>query len=263
MNLQESNNLIYHLCFDRNFDVTASHLADFADDETIQHWLSLPERRKMVYRRLVLGSVFDVVEFVFEKTFSHLTDDETENRILDFLQERKPQSPHFWNIPKDFYEYMVESEGFVCQGRPFLSDLARFEYHRWRMYQGLNQNLSFESQENLALDQAQVQLNSDLGLHVFDYAVHAVEDGGDVPVRQDTRILLYRDTESRVAEVFALNEKSFLMMDLLIKHTDLPLGQILEKVVQSFAEEDPQQLLQEALGFIKMLMEKKVILALV
>lgn len=261
---QPSQDLFYDLCFDPQFVWDEEVLLKKYPKDLIAHWAGLSETRRMIYRKLVFENVFDVISFVFNETFAVLGDEVARCAVRDFLHASSISSRHYYDIPRNAYAFWQETNFFQNADKPFLLELADFEFHRWELYQQQESMVAIENQSEVSLEEAKVILNPNLYLKNYSYAVHEIKSDESLESleKHPVPLVLFRHPDTTEVEVFRLNSFSFEFLQTLQQNLDQTLGEIFEMYMSRVETEDSQKLLQDLLQFLKVLLEKKIILAL-
>jgi hypothetical protein len=80
------------------------------------------------YRRLVYNVVDDMLQSAYPLTRSLLTEQEWNGLVQDFLSGHACQSPQAWYMPKELYEYVIQSAHPLKGRYPFLGELLWLEW---------------------------------------------------------------------------------------------------------------------------------------
>lgn len=79
------------------------------------------------YRRLITNIVSGIIDNGFPISRKYLGK-EWDELVSTFFKEHKCQTPQVWKLPKEFMEYVLESEYDKEKNLPFLKDLLYFEW---------------------------------------------------------------------------------------------------------------------------------------
>ncbi len=263
MNLQECNNWIAHLCSDREVAVTDESLAGLMSPAMAEHWLSLPAKRQTVYRCLVFSNVHEILSYVFRQTSRFLGDEKFGLSLRRFLAEFKMHSEHFYNIPRDFWDFAQMAKIFSGSAFAFLEELADYEYARWSLYQKPNLHFAAPTRLETPLTEAKLVFNPDLVLKNYQWCVDKVSTTfapADVKP-QNCFLLLYRTPDECLVETFGLNALSFAFLNSCLQNPQKSLGALLEDF--SATQNDlPQDWISDLLPFLQELLRRKIVLAM-
>lgn len=86
------------------------------------------------YRSLVLNVVDDSLQNAYPLTYALLPAREWENAVNNFFSHHACQSAQVWYMPKEFYQYLVNSKHPLLKKYPFLAELLWFEWIELELY---------------------------------------------------------------------------------------------------------------------------------
>lgn len=86
------------------------------------------EKRLGRYRRLIFNVVKESLEAAYPLTRNLLETKEWENLAYDFFASHKCQSPFVWQMPRELFEFVSETNYSLLNKYPHLLDLLLFEW---------------------------------------------------------------------------------------------------------------------------------------
>jgi hypothetical protein len=264
MSLEESQNLLYQMCFAQDFDFSEKTLQKCVSPDTAQFLQSQDPKRLKTYRRLVHGSLKDIIRTAF-KTSIHFLGDETFNNWFEqFLPHYQARSNYFRHVPYDFYDFIQKEELIRNHELPFLADFFQYDFYTYDLIFKDDLTDLPKSNTDIEIENSKIFLNPNLHIGHFDYAVHEITTKTNLNdiKKQTTYLLIYREVNSYKRKDFTLNSLTYELLHSFL-HQKLSLGDTFNYLKARHIELDASQLIQDALAFLKELMDKQVVLALI
>ncbi len=209
----------------------AKGLAD-ADADAVA---TVGAERFLVYRQLVQNRMRNTVRDFIERTAARLGARTLFSDFSDFMHERAATSYYLRDVPAEFVAWVSPRWAARAETPDHLIDLAN---HELLEYDIRNDHRGGEAPtgEGLALDRP-LRFDGAARLMRYDYAVHrlpaSVHDRTE-PERVPTRLLVYRDVDSRV-RYLELTPLAYAALEQLIEHHQ-PLAQGLQAACASLGE---------------------------
>ena len=122
------------------------------------------------YRRLVYNVVDDMLQNAYPLTYQTLTVKEWNNVVKDFFTNHPCQSPQVWYMPKEFYEYLVETKHPLLKTYLFLKELLEFEWMEVELFMMEDKPVIVNETGDILLNK--MLLNPEHKLMHFNYPVH-------------------------------------------------------------------------------------------
>ena len=235
-----------------------SNFASFCKTNILQPIDGLTENRIHHYRRLIYAVIDDSLRSAFPLTENLLTEDDWKFLVDEFVAKHSSQSPQVWQMPYEFYQFIVKNEFKAKIIYPHLVDLLLFEWKEVELYmmEDLNEeikNLSSEynSASRILINKEYEILQLDFPVHLKSPAEISKEDSGKYFVlifRAKDRVWFYD-----IAPVFV-----WLISEL--ENGDNPLSQIIEDAAQLNSTVEKEIIKQNFLKFIKTMHSKGFVL---
>lgn len=121
------------------------------------------------YRRLVYNVVNDMLENAYPLTVELLSEKEWEKTVGDFFSQHACQSPQVWYMPKEFYDYLIETQHPILTKYPVLKDLLWFEWIEVELFMMEDRVADFTQQGDRYKNK--LVLNPEFALLSFSYPV--------------------------------------------------------------------------------------------
>lgn len=266
MTLKETQTFFYHLCKDENFDFSKERLEDIVCSQTAKHLLKLSPLRQKIYRTLIQNNVTALLESTFENTLRFLSTEEKTKLIRQFLSQNKISSNHYRHISYEFYDFFQNLSEFTQYNLDFLKELATYEFQHYNLIFHEYKYKEWPQFPDLQLNEAKFIFNPALYFYTFQYPVHKSHDFLESPTvikKEKSHLLIYRNPVDFKIQDFTLSETSFMFLKTFYHQPSLTLSEGLEKIFSQTEKNLSEDFIQDILGFLKILLEKKIILALV
>lgn len=265
MSLLQTQKLFHELCFAQDFSCTQKSLESFIDRDQAGFFLSQAKERHLVYRELVENNVHTVLATCFATLFQILPSGECHFLIRDFLNRHKIRSNIYRHIARDFLDYLYTFRPAPLESHPQLVDLADYEWHSFDL--GFKENYAddFKTNPDLVLESACLVLNPHLYLKSYNTPVHTITslDALVHTLPAHTYLLLYRHPTTFAVHTQVLNSLSYKFLDYILAHPEKNLRNILEFIFEGKENGENQILTDDLLKFVKSLLDKRIVLALV
>ncbi|UAY53155.1 HvfC/BufC N-terminal domain-containing protein [Ferruginibacter albus] len=154
-------------------DTTRAHqssLASYCRTGELKNIPGIKQENITQYRRLVYNVVDDMLQNAYPLTYNLLTKKEWNNAVNDFFINHSCQSPQVWYMPKEFYEYIVETEDPLTKKYPFLEDLLLFEWMEVEVFMMEDHLIDYSKEGDIIINKLVV--NPEHHLLSFSYPVH-------------------------------------------------------------------------------------------
>lgn len=174
----------------------------------------MAESRLAVYRELVLNNIRSFVRSAFPVLRSIVGDELWDAKIGLFVQQTALHSPYFIDIPKAFYDWLLEHTDDLP---PFAAELAYYEWLELDVYRRPGPLLAAsEPLDAKAIASKVWQLAACVELVASRFPVHQLSAAQQwqEPPAEPTFLALYRDREGQV-QFMQLTALSMAVLQLL------------------------------------------------
>lgn len=152
---------------------THQHQTDFAAYCRTGNLKSIPGIHKkniLQYRTLVLNVIDDTLQNAYPLTYDLLQEEEWKELVTDFFANHSCQSPQVWYMPKEMYEYVLNTGHPLLKKYFFLQELLWFEWIELEMFM-MEDKYSRASQKGDILF-SKLILNPEHQLLPLNYPIH-------------------------------------------------------------------------------------------
>jgi hypothetical protein len=156
------------------------------------------DERLLVYRRHIRRTLAHAVRLEIPRTAARLGDSFVP-WVERWIDEEAPRSRYFRDVAFELAAWAAPRWAADASVPPYLADLARHELTSFEVGSAQVGDATDESAE-IALDRG-VRFDDSVRLRRYEHAVHRLSeelDATDVPAREPTALLAYRDAEDEV-----------------------------------------------------------------
>jgi hypothetical protein len=166
------------------------------------------------YRRLVYNVVDDMLQSAYPLTHHLLTAKEWKALVQEFFSSHACQSPQVWYMPKELYQYLLQTEHALLKKYPFLQELLWLEWLEVELYMMEDKQAEYTAAGNLLTDP--LVLNPEHQLQHFQYPVH-LKNARQItpPDKGDYFLVLFRKPDSGDVAFINLSPALVSMLELL------------------------------------------------
>ena len=234
----------------------AEHGVEGEDLDAIE---AVGAERFLVYRSLVQNRMRNTISAFIERTVARLGKKRLRNDFMEWMDQTAARSPYLRDVPAEFVAWAgprwLEDDAVPN----YLVDLAR---HELLEYDILNDHRGGESPTglDLALDKP-LRFDGAARLMTYAYAVHKLSaevDDTDPPEETPSRLLVYRDPDSKV-RYLELTPLAYAVLVQLIEHHK-PVADGLRAACESLGEPLDDDRLAIAATLLSDLAERGVLL---
>lgn len=156
------------------YKTTHQHQRDLANFCRTGDYTPIPgvkEKNVTKYRELIYNVVDDSLQAAFPLTKNLLEQQEWDKMVHDFFSSHRCQSPQVWQMPKELYEYVKETDYYLHEKYPFIIDLLIFEWMEVDVYMMED----VESNPFITVGNYKISglvLNPEIKILSLDYPVH-------------------------------------------------------------------------------------------
>lgn len=160
---------------------------------------ALGAKRLLVYRKLVRRGLAEAIRIEIPRTAARLGGD-FEGWVERFVDEEAPRSHYLRDVAFELVAWAAPRWAEDARVPSYLGDLARHELTAFEVGSAEDDGGATGRDLDLDLD-ARARFHASVRLARYEHAVHrllADEDARDVPARELTALLVYRDAEDEV-----------------------------------------------------------------
>lgn len=121
------------------------------------------------YRRLVRNIFNDTLTPAYPITHELLSRDEWENMTDAFMHDYSPSNPQVWQMPRELWEYITETNHVLTHKYPFIQELLWFEWLEVELYMMKDIKTPFSLNGNIESDK--LVINPEHTLQHFHWPV--------------------------------------------------------------------------------------------
>lgn len=173
-----------------------SNLATYCRTGELHPIIGLIENRVHHYRRLVYNVVDDTLRTAFPLTLDLLEENEWNDLVENFFANHACQSTSVWQMPKEFYEYVMDQQLKIIDKYPFLFELLLFEWIEIELYMMEDKIIpNYKSEGNIESDR--LVFNPEFVVMNFAYPFHLKNPNAITETdKGNYYLLIFRDIES-------------------------------------------------------------------
>lgn len=242
---------------DNNTRHYQSALASYCRTGSYQPIPGVRDAHVTQYRRLVYNVVDDMLQSAYPLTRRLLTEGEWEGLVQAFFSGHACQSPQVWYMPKELYEYVVQSAHPLLGKYPFLGELLWLEWLEIALFMMEDRAVPFSSNGDPATEL--LVLNPEHELVHFRYPVHLKEakriketDKGDY------FLVMFREPDTGDVQFTQLSPALARMIELL-EERPVNITALTGKICGELQLSVTEDMLNMAGLFISQALENKLI----
>ena len=150
--------------------IAQKELANYCRTDQLGEIPGLTDGRVHHYRRLIFNIVLDTLRTAYPLTKDLLGQKNWRKIVHQFFSSYACTEPQVWKIPKDFLDWVEQTELAEKTQYPHFSDLVYFEWIELEMYMMEDIRSSFKEQGDLLNDY--LVLNPESKILILDFPVH-------------------------------------------------------------------------------------------
>ncbi len=147
-----------------------SSLANYCRTGIYQEIAGVDSKRVKQYRRLVYNIIDDSLRSAYPLTYKLFEKEEWDSLVNEFFSSHPCSSPQIWTMPKEFYEYVLETDHPFIKKYPFLPELLKMEWLEIELFMMEDEDISYQK-ENIK-GKENLLINPEHRLEHFNYPVH-------------------------------------------------------------------------------------------
>lgn len=216
------------------------------------------EENVVQYRRLVYNVVEDTLQSAYPLTYELLSAKEWKSLVNLFFTDHACSSPQVWYMPKELYEFVVETKHPLTKKYPFLPELLWFEWLEVELYMMEDKPVEFISQGDFIKDM--LVLNPEHHLQHFTFPVH-VKNAKFISLSDKGNYFLEMHRHPQTGSISFMDlSPAFVRMIELLDEQPLHMGEVLEKACNELQVEVTKPIVNATVAFLERALENKLIL---
>ncbi len=149
------------------------------------------------YRRLVINVVMDMLENAYPLTRQLLNPDDWDYLVQQFFAEHRCQSAQVWYMPKEFSDYIRQTQPDLLQRYPALEDLLLFEWTETELF--MMEDIPSIADPLGDILFSRLVINPEHRLLQLSYPVHRIKPAAIKDTdKQDYYVMAHRNKEGDV-----------------------------------------------------------------
>jgi len=180
-------------------------------------------RRARVYEELLFNNVCGFINNCFPVVKSLVSEDSWANMIRTFFSTWRAKSPLFKDIPEEFLQFLQRST-LLESLPPWFFELAHYEW--------VELYIDTSSANSPAPQSGKVVLNQPILPLIYEWPVHKICKDFQPQEKQETCLIVYRDTSNEVRFI-ETNAATILLLQLL-EQAPLSSQELFETLAQTF-----------------------------
>jgi len=207
------------------------------------------------YRQLIFNNVKGSLESAYPLTHNLLAQEEWEELTHEFFSSHKCQSPMVWQMPKELYEYVLETNYKLADKYPFLIDLLLFEWKEVEVY--MMEDIEPYPFTEKRINDAGLVLNPEIQVLSLEYPVH-LKNAKDITKKDKGHYFVSLHREPETGRILFTN-MHYPHVQVIEKLAQEPVN--FEELLKIFLQYAPEQEAREALQqFINASLNSKLLL---
>lgn len=212
------------------------------------------------YRRLVFNIINDSLQSAYPLTFQLLTEAEWGELADEFFTSHPCQSPQVWWMPREFYEYIVETEHQIIVNYPFLPNLLEMEWLEVELF--MMEDISIDYHQNGRLSADTLVLNPEHRLVRFDYPVH-LKRASEIDPSDKEHYFLIMHREPETGKVLFMDISVFFARIIeILTIRPYTIKELIALVCNDFKLTANEQIETEVRSFIAKAVKSRLIISL-
>ena len=216
----------------------------------------IEQRRLTIYRELFFNNVSSFVNSAFPLLQQQLSTEVWQQLLDDFFANHHCQSPYFYDISSEFYQYLA-TQTYLLADYPWLLELAHFEWAE--IAADIAEGVWPDYQQGDLLTNIPV-LNPFVWPLVYQWPVHKMNKDKN-NLSSVTYILVYRNLENDV-QMMELNPLSLQVVQLLQENQTMTGRDLLDILAQQL-QQSQRALEVPFKQLLATLLDKQIILGVI
>jgi len=214
------------------------------------------EKNVSRYRNLIYNIVDDSLQSAYPLTSNLLEEKEWDDLVHEFFSSHRCQSPLLWQMPKELFEFMQETDNQLLLKYPVLSDLLMMEWYEVEIFMMEDKEVPTHQIEG-KLSADPLVINPELTIISLAYPVH-LKNAVKITAKDRTQyfVSLHRELETGKVIFTDIKYPHVELIELLLSG-EANFGALLKIFLKYAKEEDAIIALSQ---FLKASIESKLIL---
>lgn len=166
------------------------------------------------YRRLVYNVIKNTMESAFPITEEWLPSEEWETLVYDFFAQHQSQTPSVWKLPKEFVEFVTETDYAETLHKPALNDLLWFEWLEIEVHTMPDSREPISSSSTFTSN-TPLTVNPYFRIQQAAYPIHLMHANEAAKHQGQWFILLYREIHSGRVKFIRLSVLHAVLLEKL------------------------------------------------
>jgi hypothetical protein len=224
-------------------------------------YVSIPgvkEKHVGHYRRLVYNVVEDTLQSAYPLTYEMLSTREWRALVTQFFAQHACVSAQVWYMPKELYEFVLETKHPLTVKYPFLSELLWLEWLEVELYMMEDRPSDFQEKGDLL--KSKLVLNQEFHLQYFTFPVH-VKKAKSITLADKGNyfLVLHRHPETGSVSFTDLSPAFVRMLEVLGEEA-MSLEEVLQKTCEELQVPISSEIMNATVAFFERSLENKLIL---
>ena len=174
--------------------------AHIRDPENVAPPAGIEDRRLAIYRNLLFNNVEKLLASSFPVLLAILGEDAWRALIRDYFATHRAKTPYFKEVPQEFLNYLRDERGERPDDRPFLYELAHYEWVELAVSLLPDDNRDLILVDGLSLLDGVPQVSHAAWAIAYAYDVQNIGPGYQPtePPEQPTFLVVHRRTDDSV-----------------------------------------------------------------
>jgi len=221
----------------------------------------IEERRLAIYRRLFFNNLSNLFARNFPVIRKLFGDDAWRALIRAFMVNHRSHTPMFTEIGSEFVAFLVERRDHAIDQRPWLPDLAHWEYLETCVRLDaaeLPPPIDTPAPEPERLLPQRLLINTTLKIAQYQWPVQRISPDFQPEAPEPTLLAVYRRSNDRVA-FMQINSMTAMLLQALDGDDAPPLQAVLDDLATRI-DQPAETIVQAALPLLATLVERELIL---
>jgi len=210
------------------------------------------------YRRLVYNVIKNTMESAFPITEEWLAEEEWETLVYDFFAQHQSQTPAVWKLPKEFVEFVTESNYAETLHKPALNDLLWFEWLEIEVHT-MPDTTEPIATSSAFTSNAILTINPYFRIQQAAYPIHLMHANDAAKHHGQWFILLYREIDSGQVKFIRLSILHAVLLEKLNEHAQ-SIQSLLPVITSLFGITDLQTTFDQLTTFCQDMIKQGVLI---
>lgn len=210
------------------------------------------------YKRLVNNILIDTIESAYPITVANIEDEIWDVWVQQFIQNHNCQTPIIWQLPFEFYQFVVENYFQEQYQLPILNELLYFEWLEIEMFMMEDAPLdNFKTDGNIEYDN--IYLNPESQIIQLNYPLHKFIPKEAIELKGNYFVLIFRELTEKILQFVQVSPIHVWLIEYLQQHNSSLSNAINQfSIEHNFEINDVQK--QQLILFFEHLKSKEFVL---